>query len=1060
MIIKLKKLLLVSFGVYSFCYNGYSQDTIQVENLEVCRNFNKKGQLHGDYWHYDHDTEKEAKGNYVSGKREGIWTWEDSLSYGYITAKFKGGLLNGRYTKYDSNGDPILIGSYKKGLKHGKFTEYHLDNYGEMVSVKSIGSYKDGLKTGRWLEFSDDLDHLVFLFEENYPRLKSSLSVERTTYHYREGKLQKDVYHELGEFGYNNKFKSKVWMLEGQFTDDKKTGIWTFRDILSEESFGTSIATVNYKDAKISGNWVVKKTPNYRALVVNESFLEGEVPFKIIEINGAYTEGILNNCIKTGVWHNYDHKGNLTSFFNHTEYSNTISGVKAHIVISDLLLNKVDFIDVDSSSNRALFATKSLNRDVKYWIYNLASKKMITSGRINLKDGSVSDINISRNGLDELIIYDAMNDLQYSMDYLDGIFEVLDYDTGDEFYLTKNKNIKALGLKSIEDVGVTDQIWETIDKQSHFGNEFNFTTSSGKNYNLDLSTAQLVTSKKYEGLGKNKQEASIRSVRNCSDVQLSFLSEQESTFVPTNLIEDVEVDRNYFFGLAFYLTPEKTRFHYVDSAKASYTNRTDLVGTINFWNNDFFQKAKRVVKFNVTPEGKAIFYSNDGYYFAAKGLNNVIYFELEHKLYPFEQFDLKYNRPDIILDRLGYADTSLVNAYYSAYQKRLKKMRFTEDMLEDDFHLPEIKIKNFEEMPSLYEQGSINLKLNLKDSKYKLDRINVWVNDVAIYGTNGISLRDKNVQEYTTDLEVFLAKGNNKVQVSVLNQAGAESYKETFEVECSVGKNTPDLYLITIGVSEFEQTDFNLNYAAKDAQDISTIFKKSKAYNNVFTKTLLNQNVTKKNVLALKSFFAKAGINDEVMIFVAGHGVLDANLDYYLATYDIDFQTPSQRGLAYDDLEDLLDGIKPLKKTLIIDACHSGEIDKEEIELAKVETKEGDDIQFRAVGNSLKTKLGIQNTSELVKSLFTDLRKGSGATVISSAGGMEFAMEGDDWSNGLFTYCLIKGLKSGDADLNNDGEIWLSEIQEYVAEQVTKLSNGQQQPTSRIENQTVDIRVW
>ena len=115
-------------------------------------------------------------------------------------------------------------------------------------------------------------------------------------------------------------------------------------------------------------------------------------------------------------------------------------------------------------------------------------------------------------------------------------------------------------------------------------------------------------------------------------------------------------------------------------------------------------------------------------------------------------------------------------------------------MLKDDFHLPEIKIENFEEIPSLHKQGSINLKLNLKDSKYKLDRINIWVNDVAIYGTNGISLRDKNVQEYTTDLEVFLAKGNNKVQVSVLNQAGAESYKETFEVECTVGKNTCLLY--------------------------------------------------------------------------------------------------------------------------------------------------------------------------------------------------------------------------------------------------------------------------
>jgi hypothetical protein len=132
----------------------------------------------------------------------------------------------------------------------------------------------------------------------------------------------------------------------------------------------------------------------------------------------------------------------------------------------------------------------------------------------------------------------------------------------------------------------------------------------------------------------------------------------------------------------------------------------------------------------------------------------------------------------------------LISAYPSKpTKKRLKKMGFTEDMLEDDFHLPEIEIENFEEMPSLHDQGSINLKLKLKDSKYKLDRINVWVNDVAIYGTDGISLRDKNVQEYQTELEVFLAKGKNKVQVSVLNQAGAESYKETFELECTAGKD-------------------------------------------------------------------------------------------------------------------------------------------------------------------------------------------------------------------------------------------------------------------------------
>ena len=105
-------------------------------------------------------------------------------------------------------------------------------------------------------------------------------------------------------------------------------------------------------------------------------------------------------------------------------------------------------------------------------------------------------------------------------------------------------------------------------------------------------------------------------------------------------------------------------------------------------------------------------------------------------------------------------------------------------------------------------------------------------------------------------------------------------------------------------------------------------------------------------------------------------------------------------------------------------------------------------------------KLGMENTSELTKSLFTDLRKGTGATVISSAGGMEFAMESDQWKNGLFTYCMLMGIKSGKADKNKDGEIWLSELKEYISEKVIELSNGKQQPTSRIENQSVDFRVW
>lgn len=95
-----------------------------------------------------------------------------------------------------------------------------------------------------------------------------------------------------------------------------------------------------------------------------------------------------------------------------------------------------------------------------------------------------------------------------------------------------------------------------------------------------------------------------------------------------------------------------------------------------------------------------------------------------------------------------------------------------------------------------------------------------------------------------------------------------------------------------------------------------------------------------------------------------------------------------------------------------------------------------------------------------MKFLFTDLRKGTGATVVSSSGGVELSIETNRLRNGLFTYVLINGLMSGDADLNEDGQILISEIQQYTQINVRTLSKGLQTPTSRIQNTELDYRLW
>jgi uncharacterized caspase-like protein len=133
------------------------------------------------------------------------------------------------------------------------------------------------------------------------------------------------------------------------------------------------------------------------------------------------------------------------------------------------------------------------------------------------------------------------------------------------------------------------------------------------------------------------------------------------------------------------------------------------------------------------------------------------------------------------------------------------------------------------------------------------------------------------------------------------------------------------------------------------------------------------------------------------------------------------------------------------------------------MQLADAQSTTYGEITFRSAGAGVITKsnnLGLKNTSELTKELFTDLRRGTGATVVSSAGGGEYAMESGEWKNGLFTYSLINGIQSKKADLDKDGKIMLSELQKYVQTQVVELSGGKQQPTSRIENIAMDFRVW
>lgn len=441
----------------------------------------------------------------------------------------------------------------------------------------------------------------------------------------------------------------------------------------------------------------------------------------------------------------------------------------------------------------------------------------------------------------------------------------------------------------------------------------------------------------------------------------------------------------------------------------------------------------------------------DNYYMASAYGTDQVSFVQGIDTYLFDQFDLKYNRPDIVLKRLGLADEQEIEMLYHAYQKRLRRMNMTEEMLAEDFHVPTLTIDNLAQLrQSSARQQTLVVTPN--DTRFDLNSVQVWLNGVPVKDI------DKPQKGRSLQIPLELASGKNTLQVSCTNDRGTESYRQTVELSVQPSADKPHLWIACVGASQYSDKRFNLSYAAKDASDVCRELQKQCAadYGQVHTLVLTNQQVNPEGLSSIRQFFAGAKRDDSVILFYAGHGMVDKEYDYYLADFDTDFMNLAASAIAYDDFEALLSGIQPLRRLMLIDACHSGTIDKEDAVLASTNLTQKVDgkIAFRQAGmaSPQMANLEVQQMNTLISNNFSNLQRGNGATVISSAGGMEVAIEGAQWKNGLFSYTLLQGLRDRKADTNHDGALSVSELQRYCQQMVSQLSGGKQQPTSRIEN--------
>jgi len=240
----------------------------------------------------------------------------------------------------------------------------------------------------------------------------------------------------------------------------------------------------------------------------------------------------------------------------------------------------------------------------------------------------------------------------------------------------------------------------------------------------------------------------------------------------------------------------------------------------------------------------------------------------------------------------------------------------------------------------------------------------------------------------------------------------------------------PTLYVLSIGVSDYKNNDYDLKYAAKDARDFSSIMKTQKGglYKNVVIKTLTDVNATRDNILdGLDWIQSETTSRDMAMIFIAGHGVNDNVGKFYFLPYEADINSLRRTSLLFIELKYTTSEI-PGKVIAFVDACHSGNV---------MGKRRGPDV------NNLVNEL-------------TDVE--SGAVVFTSSTGKQYSLENDAWGNGAFTKALIEGMR-GNADYLKKDKITIRSLDLYISNRVKELTKGKQSPTVVIPESMSDFPI-
>ena len=277
---------------------------------------------------------------------------------------------------------------------------------------------------------------------------------------------------------------------------------------------------------------------------------------------------------------------------------------------------------------------------------------------------------------------------------------------------------------------------------------------------------------------------------------------------------------------------------------------------------------------------------------------------------------------------------------------------------------------------------------------------------------------------YSFDITLNNAFGeDNYIAAVAVTKAGVETERAKAIIQYKGASDAqPKVYLVTIGINEYKNGKYNLNYAIADADGVQQSIQKSTGglFSEVVQYSIRNDKAVKENIYkALGEIKSKALEQDLLIVYYAGHGVVadaQGGSEFYLVMHDVTqlYGKPEllqQKAIAASEIKKMTQEINAQKQLFLLDACQSG-----------------------AALESAAAKRGVEEERAIAQ-----LARSTGTFWITASGSTQYATEVEKLGHGIFTYTILEGLK-GQADGNKDGKLSVRELSVYIEEQVPVLT--------------------